>query len=130
MCNFVHKSVKNAHFSPRKCTFCALFAGGRGDFLAGQKRGFLGSHGVRGVTRGGADFESNSKPKNRTDALTRHSIRKQKKYFIFLFPPFTKSIGKNRRREGMLRMHPDLPRIYVRLRTFGASRKDGVFSYI
>jgi hypothetical protein len=43
MCNFVHKSVENARFSARKCTFCALFARGRGDFLAGQKRGFLGS---------------------------------------------------------------------------------------
>jgi hypothetical protein len=126
----VHKLVEIARFSPRKVQKRGFFAGGRGDFLAGQKRGFLGSRGVRGVTRGGADFESNSKPKNRTDAPTRHSIRKQKKYFIFLFPPFTKSVKKNRRGEGMLRMHPDPPTIYVRLRTFGASRKDGVFSYI
>src|SRR6478609_4863577 len=43
MCNFVHKSVKNAHFSPRKVQKRGFFAGGRGDFLAGQKRGFLGS---------------------------------------------------------------------------------------
>src|SRR6478736_5089611 len=57
MCNFVHKSVKNARFSPRKCTFCALFAGGRGDFLAGQKRGFLGSSRVpRGTRRDARKF--------------------------------------------------------------------------
>jgi hypothetical protein len=48
MCNFVHKSVKNARFSPRKVQKRGFFAGGRGDFLAGQKRGFLG---VRGVAR-------------------------------------------------------------------------------
>jgi hypothetical protein len=43
MCNFVHKSVENARFSPRKVQKRGFFAGGRGDFLAGQKRGFLGS---------------------------------------------------------------------------------------
>jgi hypothetical protein len=47
MCNFVHKSVKNARFSPRKVQKRGFFAGGRGDFLAGQKRGFLGSRGCR-----------------------------------------------------------------------------------
>jgi hypothetical protein len=47
MCIFVHKSVKNARFSPRKVQKRGFFAGGRGDFLAGQKRGFLGSRGGR-----------------------------------------------------------------------------------
>src|SRR6478736_8542884 len=47
MCIFVHKLFKNAHFAPRKVQESGFFAGGRGDFLAGQKRGFLGSAGSR-----------------------------------------------------------------------------------
>src|SRR6478736_719844 len=43
MCIFVHNSVEIARFSPRKVQKRGFFAGGRGDFLAGQKRGFLGS---------------------------------------------------------------------------------------
>ena len=42
MCIFVHKLVEIARFSPRKVQKRGFFAGGRGDFLAGQKRGFLG----------------------------------------------------------------------------------------
>jgi hypothetical protein len=57
MCIFVHNSVKNARFSPRKVQKRGFFAGGRGDFLAGQKRGFLGSRGVsRGARRDARKF--------------------------------------------------------------------------
>jgi hypothetical protein len=62
MCNFVHKLVKNAHFSPRKVQKRGFFAGGRGDFLAGQKRGFLGSRESR--ASGAASCE------NRSQSLT------------------------------------------------------------
>src|SRR6478609_3669457 len=58
MCNFVHKLVKNAHFSPRKVQKRGFFAGGRGDFLAGQKRGFLGSRESR--ASGAASCENRS----------------------------------------------------------------------
>src|SRR6478609_8581842 len=62
MCIFVHKLVKNAHFSPRKVQKRGFFAGGRGDFLAGQKRGFLGSRESR--ASGAASCE------NRSQSLT------------------------------------------------------------
>jgi hypothetical protein len=35
--------VENARFFAQKRTFLHIFAGGRGDFLAGQKWGFFGS---------------------------------------------------------------------------------------
>jgi hypothetical protein len=86
----VHKSVENARFSPRKVQKRGFFAGGRGDFLAGQKRGFLGSAGVRGVTRGGADFEPSSNSKIELKHLRFILLVNKKNNFIFLFTPFTK----------------------------------------
>ena len=62
MCNFVHKSVKNARFSPRKVQKRGFFAGGRGDFLAGQKRGFLGS-GASRAERAASRTKSRSDPR-------------------------------------------------------------------
>jgi hypothetical protein len=46
--------VENARFFAQKRTFLHIFAGGRDDFLAGQKWGFFGVFGVaktRGVGR-------------------------------------------------------------------------------
>src|SRR6478736_9767802 len=43
LCKIVHKMVENARFFAQKRTFLHIFAGGRGDFLAGQKWGFFGS---------------------------------------------------------------------------------------
>ena len=46
MCNFVHKLCKNVHFLAQKRHFCAIFARGRGDFLAGPKIAILAFSGV------------------------------------------------------------------------------------
>jgi hypothetical protein len=62
-----------------KCKKGGFLQGGGATFWQAKNGGFWGPGGARGDAHGGADFESNSKPKNRTDALTRHSIRKQKK---------------------------------------------------
>src|SRR6478609_1185284 len=42
LCKIVHKMVENARFFAQKRTFLHIFAGGRGDFLAGPKSGFWG----------------------------------------------------------------------------------------
>jgi hypothetical protein len=56
MCIFVHNSVEIARFSPRKVQKRGFFAGGRDDFLAGQKRGFLGFRGSRRRARASPFF--------------------------------------------------------------------------
>jgi hypothetical protein len=61
MCIFVHNSVEIARFSPRKVQKRGFFAGGRGDFLAGQKRGFLGSAGARRRARASPFFVHDSR---------------------------------------------------------------------
>jgi hypothetical protein len=48
LCKIVHKLTENARFFAQKPHFLHIFAGGRDDFLAGPKTGFLG---VRGVAR-------------------------------------------------------------------------------
>src|SRR6478609_6894118 len=70
MCNFVHKSVENARFSPRKVQKRGFFAGGRGDFLAGQKRGFLGSRESR--ASGAASCENRSQSLTPAMAASQH----------------------------------------------------------
>jgi hypothetical protein len=101
MCIFVHKSVKNARFSPRKVQKRGFFAGGRGDFLAGQKRGFLGSAGSRRRAHASPFFVSHSRREKALRASTTQKSNwstyasfRQKNYFM-----------KINRRMGMLRMH-------------------------
>jgi hypothetical protein len=50
--------VENARFFTQKRTFLHIFAGGRGDFLAGPKWGFFGSGRVRGSARAGEEIVS------------------------------------------------------------------------
>jgi hypothetical protein len=52
--------VEIARFSPRKVQKRGFFAGGRGDFLAGQKRGFLGSRESRASGAASCEFRSQS----------------------------------------------------------------------
>jgi hypothetical protein len=47
LCKIVHKLTENARFFAQKPHFLHIFAGGRDDFLAGPKTGFLGVRGVR-----------------------------------------------------------------------------------
>jgi hypothetical protein len=67
MCIFVHNSVEIARFSPRKVQKRGFFAGGRGDFLAGQKRGFLG---VRACRAGHVARRANSLGASLTEFVT------------------------------------------------------------
>jgi hypothetical protein len=70
MCIFVHKLVEIARFSPRKVQKRGFFAGGRGDFLAGQKRGFLGSRESR--ASGAASCENRSQSLTPAMAASQH----------------------------------------------------------
>src|SRR6478736_8601972 len=83
MCIFVHKLVKNAHFSPRKVQKRGFFAGGRGDFLAGQKRGFLGSRESR--ASGAASCENRSQSLTPAMAASQHSNVYVKEKLIITF---------------------------------------------
>ena len=49
LCKIVHKLTENARFFAQKPHFLHIFAGGRDDFLAGPKTGFLGVRGVAPV---------------------------------------------------------------------------------
>src|SRR6478735_3366265 len=60
LCKIVHKMVENARFFAQKRTFLHIFAGGRGDFLAGQIWGFFGSRVSRERHRPRRDFVSKS----------------------------------------------------------------------
>jgi hypothetical protein len=53
LCKIVHKLTENARFFAQKRHFLHIFAGGRGDFLAGRKWGFFGGGRVRGGARAG-----------------------------------------------------------------------------
>jgi hypothetical protein len=91
MCIFVHKLVKNAHFSPRKVQKRGFFAGGRGDFLAGQKRGFLGSRESR--ASGAASCENRSQSLTPAMAASQHFTKVSVNKINFI------------RQDSMLRMH-------------------------
>jgi hypothetical protein len=66
--------VENARFFAQKRTFLHIFAGGRGDFLAGPKSGFWGVRVSRERPRPRPVFRSGKTPDGQ---------RKQKKNFFF-----------------------------------------------
>src|SRR6185295_6464354 len=84
MCIFVHKLVEIARFSPRKVQKRGFFAGGRGDFLAGQKRGFLGSAGSRRRARASPVFVHVSLKRKRPSCS--HDTKIELKHLRFIPP--------------------------------------------
>jgi hypothetical protein len=72
--------VENARFFTQKRTFLHIFAGGRDDFLAGQKSAFLGVRVSRERPRPRPEFCFENSPRRVTRP---DGQRKQKKNFFF-----------------------------------------------
>jgi hypothetical protein len=126
LCKIVHKLTENARFFAQKPHFLHIFAGGRDDFLAGPKSGFLGGLGVARAAPPKTRFRTVCESKNRPVALTQHSYRIQKKYLYFFISAVYYAEHVVYFRQGTSSKAPVATQWRETLPTFGASRKDGV----
>ena len=113
LCKIVHKLTENARFFAQKPHFLHIFAGGRDDFLAGPKTGFLGVRGVAPVAA-------------RAHFLC-HVSRDTKRPTESFLDQFRNVIIKCS--VDSVCKHASYPKeVSITMRTtFGACRKDGVF---
>jgi len=73
LCKIVHKLTENARFFAQKPHFLHIFAGGRDDFLAGPKTGFLGVRGVARAAPPKTEFCFENSPPTVAMAASQHS---------------------------------------------------------
>src|SRR6478752_2112694 len=83
LCKIVHKLTENARFFAQKPHFLHIFAGGRDDFLAGPKTGFLGVRGVARAAPPKTEFCFENSPPTVAMAASQHSTTKKVKEINF-----------------------------------------------
>src|SRR6478752_465185 len=110
LCKIVHKLTENARFFAQKPHFLHIFAGGRDDFLAGPKTGFLGVRGVAPVAA-------------RAHFLCHVSRGTKRPTATFLVEKFKNIVTA---KECSSNAPSPIEDNCVQLATFGACRRDGV----